>query len=67
MIFRDMSRKGYCVTISRRSRSKLLRDYFMYERTDCGLTMQLSCLKTYLTWWQVQNETHLRSTVGTSI
>jgi len=33
------------VTISRRSRSKLLRDYFTSELTDCGLTMQVSCLK----------------------
>jgi len=33
-IFRDMSRKGYCVTISRRSKSKLLREAvdFTWER-----------------------------------
>jgi len=39
-----MSRKGYCVTISRESKSKLLRDYFIWEQTDCGLTMQVSGL-----------------------
>jgi len=43
-ILRDMSRS---VTISRRNKSKLLRDYFRVKReqTDCGQTMQLSCLE----------------------
>jgi len=43
-----LSPKGYCVTISRGSKSKLLRDYFTWDQTDCGLTMQLSCLKRKL-------------------
>ena len=33
------------MTISRRSRSKLLRDQFTQEPTDCGLKRQVSCLK----------------------
>ena len=44
-IFRDMSRKGYCMTISRRNKSTLLRDYFTREQTDCEQTMRSSCLK----------------------
>jgi len=41
-----MSLSGCCVTISRRSKSKLLRDCFTQEQTDCGLTMHLMRLKS---------------------
>jgi len=34
------------MTISRRSKSKLLRDYFTLEQTDGGLTIQVCCLKS---------------------
>jgi len=36
------------VTISRMSDSKLLRDYFTWEQTDCELRMQSLCLKRKL-------------------
>ena len=38
--------KGLLRDFSRRSKSKLLRDCFTLEQIDCGLTMQLSCLKS---------------------
>ena len=44
-IFRDMSRKGYCVTISRRRSQSYCVSYLSSHRSDCGLRMQVSCLE----------------------
>jgi len=41
-IFRDMSRKGYCVTISRRRSQYYCVSHLSSRRINCGLTMQVS-------------------------